>query len=328
MNKTAMGAVLFLAGGCVTVEPGHMGLMFRGLGGGLQRDKLSPGVYYVAPFNRIEDFDISYSTRKEKIETTSQEGLKLTLNVALIYRPIIAELYELDADIGLNYYDEVVGPEFRSACRGVFAHHSYLELLQKNEQIEDELEAVTKRRTGGKHVEISSVTLEGLEYAPEISRAVQDKLAAEQDAVRQKTLLANEDLRRRTQIANEAEQARIKAEALLREKQQETVLAKEQAALEKIREESEATKRVIKAKAEADEAKLVAQAKAEAARAANQALTPLAVQMHGYDALKELGGSNAHIYLGDWSKVPFFLLPPPYANQVGAGGSPKPGAAP
>jgi regulator of protease activity HflC (stomatin/prohibitin superfamily) len=285
-------------------------------------------VYYIAPFNHIEDFDITYSTRKEKIETKSQEGLHLTMNIAVIYRPIVDQLYDLDADIGLNYYDEVIGPEFRSACRGVFAHHSYLELLTKNEEIENELEEIVKRRTAGKHVEISSVTLETVEYAPEISRAVQEKITAEQDALRQKTLLANDDLRRRTQIANEAEQARLKAEAELREKQQQTALAKEQATLDKVMEESEAQKRVIRAKAEADEAKLVAQAKAEAARAANQALTPLAVQMHGYDALKALGGTDTHIYLGDWSKVPFFLMPPPYANQVGAGAGPKTGASP
>jgi regulator of protease activity HflC (stomatin/prohibitin superfamily) len=317
MKITLAIAALALSG-CATVESGHVGLMFRGLSGGLQHDKLNPGVYYIAPFNHVDDFDITYSTRQEKIETTSQEGLHLTLLVSVIYRPIVAELYDLDADIGPNYYDEVIGPEFRSATRGIFAHHSYLELLQKNEQIEDELENVLRRRVAGKHVEISSITMEHVEYAPEISRAVQEKLTAEQDAARQKTLMANEDLRRRTQIANEAEQAKIKAEAALREKEQEVVLAKQQAELDKIRQESAAQQRLIEAKAEADEAKLVAQANAEKARAANQALTPLAVMQHGYDALKALGESgNANIYLGDWSKVPFFMMPQAYQAQLG-----------
>ncbi len=336
---TPLCLTLFTLAGCATVEPGHLGLMFKGLGGGLQRQKLEPGTYYVPPYARVEDFDITYSTRKEKVETTSSEGLHLTLHLALIYRPVVSELFDLYADIGTNYYDEVIGPEFRSAARGVFAHHSYLELLQKNEQIEDELETALRRRTTGKHIEVSSVTLEGLEYAPEISRAIQEKLTAEQDAsrqktllanedVRQKTVLANEDLRRRTQIANEAEQAKIKAETVLREKQQETALAKEQASLDKLREESEATKRIIRAKSETEEAKFLAIAKGEQARAANQALTPLSVMQHGYDALQALGGTDAHIYLGDWSKVPSFLLAPQFQNQVGGGGSPKSGASP
>jgi regulator of protease activity HflC (stomatin/prohibitin superfamily) len=318
--KTNLVIAALALSGCATVEPGHVGLLFRGLGGGLQHDKLNPGVYYVAPFNHVDDFDITYSSRQEKIETTSQEGLHLTLLISLIYRPVVGELYDLDADIGLNYYDEVIGPEFRSAVRGVFAHHSYLELLQKNEQIEDELEGVVRRRTAGKHVEISSITMEGVEYAPEISRAVQEKLTAEQDAARQKTLLANEDLRRRTQIANEAEQAKLKAEAVLREKQQDVELAKKQSELDKIKEESQAATRLIRAKADAEQATYVAKAKSEEARAANQALTPLSVMQHGYDALKSVGESgNAHIYLGDWSKVPFFMMPPGYQAQLGAG---------
>jgi len=47
-----------------------------------------------------------------------------------------AELYELDTEIGTNFYDEVIGPEFRSAARGVFARHSYLDLMKRNEQVE------------------------------------------------------------------------------------------------------------------------------------------------------------------------------------------------
>jgi len=53
------------------------------------------------------------------LQTTSIEGLTMGLKVAVIYRPIIAELYELDTEIGPLYYDEVIGPEFRSAARGV-----------------------------------------------------------------------------------------------------------------------------------------------------------------------------------------------------------------
>jgi regulator of protease activity HflC (stomatin/prohibitin superfamily) len=322
--------------GCSTVQAGHMGLMFKDFGG-LQRDKLQPGLYWTGVLNHIEDFDVTYSTRHEQIETASSEGYKLTLNLSVIYRPVVAEIYDLDADIGLNYYDEVVGPEFKSAARGVFARHAYLELLRKNEAIEDEVEADLRRRIAGKHVEISSVTLEALD-APEASHAIQAKLAAEQDALHQQAVQTNEDARRRMQIKNDDEQRRmqlknddeqlrIKAEATMRQKHQETELAKEQAELDKTRIQAEATQRLIKAKADAEELKvtaaarseemrLMARAEAEKARAANQTLTPLAVMMHGYDALEKLAGSNAHVYLGDWSKMPNFLFPPAFQSTL------------
>jgi regulator of protease activity HflC (stomatin/prohibitin superfamily) len=319
--------------GCYTVQAGHQGLMFKSFGG-LQRDRMSPGLYWTGLLNHVEDFDITYSTHHETIETTSAEGLKLTLNLSVIYRPVVDELYDLDADIGLNYYDEVVGPEFRSAARGVFAAHSYLELLKKNEAIEDEVEAALRRRVTGKHVEVSSVTLEALEYAPEISRAVQEKLAAEQDALRQQTIQATEDTRRRLQIKNddeqkrmqlknESDQAQLRTDAQMRQKKAETELAKEQAELDKVRIQADAQTRLIKAKADAEETKVTAAAKseemrllakgeAERAKAANQTLTPLAVQLKGYEALQQLGGTDTHIYLGDWSKLPNFLFPPAF----------------
>jgi regulator of protease activity HflC (stomatin/prohibitin superfamily) len=294
--------------GCATIEPGHRGLYFD-VKRGLQHDILMPGRHWTGMFDRIEDFDVTYSTRVEEVATTSSEGLPLGLRLAVIYRPVISELYELDTEIGPDYYKEVVGPEFRSAARGVFARHSYLELLRKNEQIENEIEADLRRRTAGKRVEIASVTLEEIQYAPEIARAVKDKLAAEQDAGRQKTLLENEATRRKLDLEHQAEQARIAAESALRAKQQETEVAKAQAELDRIRAESDAEKRVISAKAEAEVTKLVAHAKAEEAHAANQALTPLSVMVRGYQALEALGGSGTHILLGDWSHVPNFLFP-------------------
>ncbi len=301
--------------GCATIDAGHRGLYFD-VKRGLQHEVLTPGRHWTGVFDHIEDFDVTYSTRNEDVRTTSVEGLQLDLKLAVIYRPIVSELYDLDTEIGTDYYREVIGPEFRSAARGVLARHPYQELLRKNEQIENEIEADLRRRTTGKHVEIASVTLEAIIYAQDIARAVQDKLVAEQDAGTKRTLLENEATRRKLDLEHKAEQARISADAALKEKQQEAEIAKAQAALEKIQAESEAEKRLIQAKAEAEESRLVSRAKAEQARAENQALTPLAVMMKGYQALEALGGEHTHIMLGDWSHVPNFLFPPMSASKA------------
>jgi regulator of protease activity HflC (stomatin/prohibitin superfamily) len=309
------------AAACATVEPGHRGLRFDA-SRGLQHEIIQPGLHWTGLLGRIDDFDVTYSTRNEEVQTTSAEGLQLDLKIAVIYRPVISELYELDTEIGTDYYREVIGPEFRSAARGVFARHSYLELLRKNEQIENEIEADLRRRTVGKRVEIASVTLEGIDYAPEIARAVREKLAAEQDAGRQKTVLENEAMRRKLDLEHQAEQARISAEAALRAKQHETEIAKAQADLDRIRAESDAAKRLIAARAEAEETKLVAHAKADQAKAINQALTPLAVMLRGYEALEALGGSGTHIMIGDWSKVPSLFFPPWLTGEAARAASP------
>ena len=306
------------ATGCygATIEPGHRGLFFDPRAGGLSREVLQPGYHKTGMYGRVDDFDITFSTRKEEIQTTSQEGLAMNLHLAVIYRPVISELYELDTEIGPNYYDEVVGPEFRSAARGVFARHSYLELQKENEKIEDEVENDLRRRIKGKHIDVASVTLESVEYAPEIIAANRARLVAEQEAARDKTRLESDALRKKLELESAAEQAKLKAEQEVLNKEHEKQMAEEQAVIDKTRSESEAQTRVTTAKAEAEATTLLAKARQKE----QQAITPLAVQMAAYDALGKLGGSGTTIMLGDWSHVPSFLFPPGLLYG-GAGGA-------
>ena len=79
---------------------------------------------------------------------------------------------------------------------------------QKNEKIEDEIEADVRRRTKGKHVEIASITMEGTSYAPEIANAIQAKLVGEQEAARQKALVEADAKRKKVEIEVQSEQAK------------------------------------------------------------------------------------------------------------------------
>jgi regulator of protease activity HflC (stomatin/prohibitin superfamily) len=308
MRRLAILMGFAVCSGCahVTVEPGHRALLFNPNDKGLHHEVLGPGRYPVGYYGRLEDFDVTYSTRKEAIRTNSSEGLQLDLRFAVIYRPVVSELYELDTEIGPNYYDEVVGPEFRSAARGVFARHSYVELQRNNEKIEDEIEGDLRRRINGKHVEIASITMEAVEYAPEIAAAVRAKLVGEQEAARQKAALENEALRAKLELAHQSEQNKLKAEATVREKQSERMVAEEEGKIEKVRAEAA----LIRAKSEAEQRTLLAKAYAEEKKAEVRSLTWLEVQMHAYDALAKLGGENTHFFIGDWAKLPNFLFPP------------------
>jgi regulator of protease activity HflC (stomatin/prohibitin superfamily) len=284
--------------GCAIIETGHRGLLFEPMRGGTQHEVLAPGYHRLGVWDRVDDFDVTFSTRKEEVQAQSSEGLALDVKLAVIYRPIASELYELDTEIGPNYYDEVVGPEFRSAARGVLARHSYLELQKVNERVEDDIEGELRRRITGRHVEVTSVTLEAIDYAPEIAAEIRAKLVGEQ-----------ETLRRKAQIESDAEKARLLAEEALRERQRERALAEEQATIDRLRAKAEAESRLVRAKAQAEETTLLARAHAEEMRAQSATLTPLAVQMHAYDALAKLGGAGTTVLLGDWSHVPSFLFP-------------------
>jgi regulator of protease activity HflC (stomatin/prohibitin superfamily) len=308
-----------------SVEPGHRALRFDPHNGGLKPEILQPGIHnlgwcFLRDCGRLDSFDITYQTKKEAIHTPSSEGLTMDLRMAVIFRPVVSELYALNSEIGAEYYEEVVGPEFRSAARGVMARHSYTGLLGKLDKVEAEIAAELRRRIQGKHVEVASVTLEAISYAPEIANAVRAKLVGEQEAARQKAAIENEALRRkqlleheaaqaRMKAENEANQARMRAELSLQEKKNEKAIAEEQAAIDRLKATAEAETRLVRAKAEAQEVTLMAKATAEQNKAATLAHSQYTVQAAAYEALGKLGGTGTTILLGDWSRAPQFLFP-------------------
>jgi regulator of protease activity HflC (stomatin/prohibitin superfamily) len=165
-------------GASAQIEPGHRGLVFNPYRGGLHDQVLMPGRYLLPPDAQMEDFDVTYTTRREHIHALTSEGLPIDAEMAIIYRPVIAELYALDTEIGQNYYDELIGPEFRSASRACFAAHSISDLRDVKSVLEDEVEGNLRRRLVAKHIEIAAVTLEGVQLPPAIVNAIRDRTAA------------------------------------------------------------------------------------------------------------------------------------------------------
>jgi hypothetical protein len=337
-----MGAIAILAltsgTGCgrQAVEPGQRGLRYSPHGGGVKSEVLQPGSYSLGwcvfrDCGYIETYDVTYQTRKESVFTPSSEGLAMDVNVVVTYRPITSELFQLHTEIGKDYYEEIIGPEFRSAARNVLARHSYTTLVGNLDKVEDEIEEEVRRRIRNKHVEVSSITLEKIKYAsPEIAQAVEKRLIGLQEAARQKAAIEAQAAREKTQLELTAAQAKLKAEsdanqarvqneiaaekskreaelALLHAKNQKEVL-QQQIAIDRL----EAEQKSIRARAVTNERTLLASAKAAEARADAAAHNAYTVQAAGYEALGKLGGHGTTIFLGDWSRAPQFLWPRQY----------------
>jgi regulator of protease activity HflC (stomatin/prohibitin superfamily) len=312
---------------------------------------------------RVEDFDVTYSTAKEEVKSLSSEKLPVDLHLALKYRPIVSELYLLDTEIGANYFDEVVGPEFRSAAIGVLAHNSYQDLQKQNGQIEDEIEKELRRRLQGKHVEVASVLIEKIEYAPAIVEAYRQRIVSQEETLTQKQLLENAALQkkrelelvaetkkmelqaeseqrklsaateadvRKLEIAKATEEQKATLDAALLNKRTEKKLAIEQAEIDKLNAEAKATSTVTTAKGEAESRLALARAAGAENEAAAANVTMNQVMMHAYDALGQLGGTGTTFLLGDYSKLPSWLFPkiPGFQTSPWLMAPPTGGAAP
>jgi len=215
VSRTVLLAVALIApgAGCTAViEPGHRALLFDPQRGGLQREVLSPGSHRVGLSGRLEDFDVTYSTRAEPLQAITREGLPIRVKMSVIYRPIVAELYPLAAEIGHGYYDEVVGPEVRSAALACLATHSYADLPTLGARLEDEVESEGRRRIAGKHVELAAVTFESIELPPELVAAIREREIAEQSARRRKADQESNALREKLESDRAWEREKLELE--------------------------------------------------------------------------------------------------------------------
>ena len=310
LSVTALSFVALTMGtGCAgaLVQPGHRAVYFDPTNGGIQHEVLQPGWYRTAcnfwtsesKCPRVDDFDVTYSTSKELLHTLSAEGLALELTIAVSYRPIVQELYLLDTEIGRNYFDEVIGPEFRSAAIGVFARTSYMDLQKKNGSIEDEVEKELRQRLKGKHIEISSVLIEKVTYAPEILQAERERVVSMQQSLRNKQLLENDAMQKKRQLELSAETKKLELETHASQKKMELATQTEQKRMEleaeaeqsKLTANTELAVKKLQIQSETDQEKF----RIESELRNKQAEKRLTVEQAQIDKLKADSVAAAHV---------------------------------
>ena len=185
---------MFVLSSCAVVRQGEVGVK-RKMG------KLDDKVYTsgAVGFNPFTATVIKVPVRTMNMEISSNLPSKEGLNVGAI----ISILYRIEPDkapaivetIGLNYEQVVINSVFRSAsadvCSKFFAkdmHTAQRSVIEK--EITDRMSSVLSDRG----FEIEAVLLKTIQLPQGLSRAVEEKLEAEQDAQRMQFLLDREKL--------------------------------------------------------------------------------------------------------------------------------------
>lgn len=186
VNALIALATLVVATGCSVVRPGHNAMRWKPLSKGLVTDKIySNGVVWNWPWNGVVDYDMQWQTYNEEISILTEDELHIDMTVSVTLRPVASELPQLELQVGSNYYEKVVKPEFMSLVRNVFAGYRYNLVSPKSPEIEQKILARLKELTSGKHLEFDRVTVKHIEYPSVVTAAVDQKLAVQQ-AIEQK----------------------------------------------------------------------------------------------------------------------------------------------
>lgn len=177
-----VAVLVVIVSGCSIVRPGHHAMKWNPYGKGLQTENVyKDGIVWHWPWNGVVKYSVQWQTFNEDISILTKDELHIDITVSVTLRPIAAELAELELEVGQDFYNNVVRPEFISLTRNIFSRYEYSLVSPKSPEIEKEVFEKLVANTFGKHLEFDNVTIDHIQYPEVVTAAVDRKLAVEQD---------------------------------------------------------------------------------------------------------------------------------------------------
>lgn len=167
---------------CISIiNPGEVGLMWRPYSTGLSQKPLESRVQTYMPWNSVYVYSIQWMSYQEKVEVLTRDDLTITVTADIIIRPIQNEIYELEMEIGRDYYEKVVKPQFRTAIRNILSAYNMVSISKETPNVSAQIKKSLTEKLKYKHVEIDDVIVDDVEYSPSILKAIESKLTKQQE---------------------------------------------------------------------------------------------------------------------------------------------------
>lgn len=218
----------------------------------------------------------------------SKEGLTVQSEISILYKIKTSEVQNIIKYTGLNYQSVLILPVFRSASADVCSEFDAKDMHSaKRSQIESKIKERMMQVLDSKGFIIEAVLLKSITLPQGLSRAIEEKLQAEQDAQRMEFLKDREK--------KEAERKVLQAEG---DKNSKIIAA-------------EGQKRILELEAEgrANAVKIEADANAKANDMLEKSLTPQILKFKQIEAFRDLSTSpNTKTIITD-GKTPLIGLP-------------------
>ncbi|MCS6821168.1 MAG: SPFH domain-containing protein [Microscillaceae bacterium] len=285
--RISLFSIFLYLSGCAIIRQGEVGVKRR-LG------KISPNILTEGArlFNPFTTVILRVPTRTVNLEINSnlpsKEGLTIASEISILYSIQASVAPKLLREVGPNYEKSIILPVFRSAAADVTARF-YAKDLHSGErgQIENSIREQMMAILEKKGFIIENVLMKSIQLPPGLSKAIEEKLQAEQDAQRMEFIKQRESI--------DAERKLIQAEG---EKKVQIVAA-------------EARKRTMEIEAEgvANAIKIEAEAQAKANEMLKQSLTPAILRLRSIEAFKILSGTNNTKIIITDGKNPLLGLP-------------------
>lgn len=292
-------AGLALLSGCARIVPGQVGV--KRIFGKFKERTYSPGIYVVNPLmSRFMRLPTQVVNLKIEMGLPSKEGLTIQSEVSILYRVQADKAIDILTNVGRRYEQELILPIFRSAASDVCARF-YAKDMHSSERavIEKAIQKRLDEDLANRGFIIENVLLKRIILPPGLASAIEDKLRAEQEAMRMEFVLQQQQKQAQLGVvdAEAAKQiAKIRAEG-----EREATIIDAQATKQRLEIEAEGRANALRTEAEAQK---------KFNETVGASLSPNLLRYKGIEAFEELSTSpNAKTIITDGKAEVLNVLP-------------------
>lgn len=184
---------------CAVVRPGEAAMKQRL--GDLEDKVTTEGTIWFNPFTtKIVKESIQTLNLELLLSLPSKEGLSVTSEISILYHLDKNKLPSILKDLGTNY-PSVITNVFRSAAADVCSQFFAKDMHSgRRADIEEEIKARMDGNLREQGIIIEAVLLKSIQLPAGLSRSIEQKLQAEQDAMRMEFILQTERLEAQRKI--------------------------------------------------------------------------------------------------------------------------------
>ncbi|MBN8682249.1 MAG: prohibitin family protein [Chitinophagales bacterium] len=214
LNFTALAALLLLSS-CATIMPDEVGVKRRF--GRVQDNVRTPGLVGFNPFStRVVKVPVRTMNLAITENLPSKEGLTIRSESSILYRVKSSAVPKILRETGLEYEDMLILPVFRSAASDICSRYDAKDMHSaRRAEIESEIQKRLIEVCEPKGFIIEAVLLKSISLPQGLTKSIEAKLEAEQDALRMQFVLDRQRQEAQRQIIDAEgikEIARIQAE--------------------------------------------------------------------------------------------------------------------
>mmetsp|Transcript_47853 Transcript_47853/g.116440 ORF Transcript_47853/g.116440 Transcript_47853/m.116440 type:complete len:324 (+) Transcript_47853:138-1109(+) len=153
-----------------------------------------PGLRFRFPFiSRLDMMTAKTQILEEQNNVPTMEGLSVTLDTAILFRVDGTLIEKLYSEVGLDYIKIIIEPEAASAVRGLTSEKEAKALYSSGRNmIQDTVKEELKMKLGPRGIIIEDVLLKDIQLPSELTRSIEEKVQAEQEAIRMEFVLQKE----------------------------------------------------------------------------------------------------------------------------------------